>query len=79
MLPLACVLLTNITCIAIARMTVRRRARMSIAVRGSIVGRSVAVGPACYGRCRVMLSSMRENERTVLTDNNGGFGFGNLP
>jgi tetratricopeptide (TPR) repeat protein len=48
--------------------------------RGSIVGRVVLPsGQPVTERCRVTLTSMRENDLTVFTDNNGGFGFANLP
>lgn len=48
--------------------------------RGSIVGRVVLPsGQPITERCRVTLSSILETDRTVYTDNNGGFGFGGLP
>src|SRR5690349_15277978 len=47
---------------------------------GSIAGRVVLPsGQPVAERCRVTLSSMRETDLTIYTDNNGGFGFGNLP
>lgn len=48
--------------------------------RGGIVGRVVLPSGQPVGeRCRVSLSSILETDRTVYTDNNGGFGFGSLP
>jgi tetratricopeptide (TPR) repeat protein len=48
--------------------------------RGGIVGRVVLPsGQPVTERCRVTLSSIHETDRTVYTDNNGGFGFGSLP
>ncbi|HXG94249.1 MAG TPA: tetratricopeptide repeat protein [Blastocatellia bacterium] len=47
---------------------------------GSIVGRVVLPsGQPVNDRVRITLSTIRDPDLTVYTDNNGGFGFGGLP